>query len=270
MTNAIARDDGEIIRLRGAGKVFTARKASLRALEPVDLAVRQQEFVAIVGPSGCGKSTILNLIAGLLRPSEGSVTYRGEEVTGANVRVGYLTQKDTLLPWRHVEDNVGLALELASRRVPRGDAKARTAGMIELVGLNGFERHYPHELSGGMRKRAALARTLIYEPETLLMDEPFGALDAQLRLLMMAELQRLTQARQMTVLLVTHDLGEAISLADRVVIMSARPGRIRRIQDIPLARPRDVFSLRFTEGFSQLYESLWNELKDEVAKGTEN
>jgi NitT/TauT family transport system ATP-binding protein len=263
-------DSGAIISLREAGKQFSSHGSTLRALEPLTLDVEPQELVAVVGPSGCGKSTILNLIAGLLRPSEGTVTYDGSEVTRPNVRVGYMTQKDTLLPWRNVRDNVGLALELKIRRTPRGAADSRIAEMIDLVGLKGFERHYPGELSGGMRKRAALARTLIYEPETLLMDEPFGALDAQLRLLMMDQLQRLTQARRITVVFVTHDLGEAISLADRVVIMSARPGRIRRIRAVPLPRPRDIFKLRFTPEFAQLYEELWDELKDEVAKGTEN
>ncbi len=261
---------GAMISLQDAGKAFSARGRTLRALEPLSLDVRPHEFVALVGPSGCGKSTILNLVAGLLRPTEGAVRYHGAEVAGPNVRVGYMTQKDTLLPWRNVHDNVGLALELRIRRTSPAAAAERIAAMIDLVGLNGFEKHYPGELSGGMRKRAALARTLIYEPETLLMDEPFGALDAQLRLLMMDQLQRLTQARRITVMFVTHDLGEAIALADRVVIMSARPGRIRRIREIPLPRPRDVFSIRFTPEFAHLYEELWNELKDEVAKGTDN
>ena len=261
---------GTMISLRSAGKQFSARGTTLRALQPLTLDINALEFVAVVGPSGCGKSTILNLIAGLLRPSEGSVRYDGSEVTGPNVRVGYMTQKDTLLPWRNVRDNVGLALELRIRSASREAAAARVAQMIELVGLAGFERHYPAELSGGMRKRTALARTLIYEPETLLMDEPFGALDAQLRLLLMDQLQRLTQLRRITVVFVTHDLAEAIALADRVVIMSARPGQIRRIREVPLPRPRDIFKLRFTEEFAQLYEELWNELKDEVAKGTDN
>ena len=270
VTSAPAVMDGAArISLREVGKQFSARGTTLRALQPVTLDIKAQEFVALVGPSGCGKSTILNLIAGLLRPTEGTVTYDGTEVRGPNVRVGYITQKDTLLPWRTVEDNVALALELDVRKTPRAVRTSKVTELIELVGLRGFERHYPAELSGGMRKRAALARTLVYEPETLLMDEPFGALDAQLRLLMMDQLQRLTRLRRVTVIFVTHDLGEAIALADRVVIMSARPGRIRRIRDIPLHRPRDVFKLRFTDEFARLHEELWDELKDEVAKGTE-
>jgi NitT/TauT family transport system ATP-binding protein len=257
------------IALIGAGKTFEVRGQTVVALEPIDLAVRAEEFVALVGPSGCGKSTTLNLIAGLLRPSRGRVLYDGAPVAGLNQRVGYITQKDTLLPWRTASANIRVALELKSRAVPRVEADRRVAQMIELVGLGGFEHHYPGELSGGMRKRVALARTLIYEPECLLMDEPFGALDAQLKLLMQDQLQQLTRQRRMTVIFVTHDLGEAIALADRVLMFSARPGRIRAVRDITLPRPRDVFKMRFTEAFGRLHEELWNELKDEVAKGVD-
>jgi sulfonate transport system ATP-binding protein len=259
----------EKIRLTGVGKRFVTRDREVEALQPIDLTVQPHEFVALVGPSGCGKSTILNLVAGLLAPSEGRVCYNGEEVAGLNRSVGYMTQKDTLLPWRSAADNIRIALELKCRAVPRAEANARVGQIIDLVGLTGFERHYPAELSGGMRKRVALARTLIYEPETLLMDEPFGALDAQLKLLMLDQLQELTRQRRMTVVFVTHDLGEAITLADRVVVFSARPGRIRAIRSIALPRPRDVFRIRFTEDFAHLHESLWDELKDEVTRGTE-
>jgi NitT/TauT family transport system ATP-binding protein len=259
----------EMIRLAGVGKRFVTRDREVEALQPIDLTVHAREFVALVGPSGCGKSTILNLIAGLLQPSAGVVSYDGMAVAGPNRRVGYMTQKDTLLPWRTAADNIRIALELKCRAVPRAEADARVAQMIGLVGLTGFERHYPAELSGGMRKRVALARTLIYEPETLLMDEPFGALDAQLKLLMLDQLQDLTRQRRMTVVFVTHDLGEAITLADRVVMFSARPGRIRVIRNVDLPRPRDVFRIRFTEDFAHLHEALWDELKDEVARGTD-
>jgi NitT/TauT family transport system ATP-binding protein len=257
------------IKLAGVGKRFVARDREVEALQPIDLTIHAHEFVALVGPSGCGKSTILNLIAGLLRPSEGVVSYDGMAVTGPNRRVGYMTQKDTLLPWRTAADNVRIALELKCRAVPRSEADARVAQIIDLVGLTGFERHYPAELSGGMRKRVGLARTLIYEPETLLMDEPFGALDAQLKLLMLDQLQELTRQRRMTVVFVTHDLGEAITLADRVVVFSARPGRIRTIRTVDLPTPRDVFRIRFTEAFARLNEELWDELKDEVTRGTD-
>ena len=260
---------GEKLQLVGATKRFATRGQTIEALRPVDLGVWPQEFVALVGPSGCGKSTILNLIAGLLAPNDGEVFYDGAPIVGLNRQVGYMTQKDTLLPWRTAADNIRIALELRCRAVPRAEAAERVAQMIELVGLRGFERHFPAELSGGMRKRVALARTLIYQPETLLMDEPFGALDAQLKLLLLDQLQTLMQARQMTVLFVTHDLGEAITLADRVVVFSARPGRIRAIREINLPRPRDVFRVRFTDGFAHLHEALWDELKDEVTKGTD-
>ena len=257
------------IRLEGAAKTFHVRGQVIRALAPVDLAVRNEEFVALVGPSGCGKSTILNLIAGLLPPSAGTVLYDGQPVRDLNRRVGYMTQKDTLLPWRRTADNIRVALELKCRPTSRSEADDRVARMMELVGLKGFENHYPSELSGGMRKRTLLARTLIYEPQTMLMDEPFGALDAQLKLVMLDQLQALTQQRRMTVLFVTHDLGEAITLADRVVVFSARPGRIRTVRDIDLPRPRDVFRIRFTDVFARYHEELWDVLKDEVTKGTD-
>jgi NitT/TauT family transport system ATP-binding protein len=257
------------VRLVGVSRDFAVRGTTIRALLPTDLHVRPMEFVALVGPSGCGKSTVLNMIAGLLAPSTGQVLYDGAPVTASNHRVGYMTQKDTLLPWRNTVDNIGIALELKCRPTSRAEKAERVAQMIDLMGLRGFERHFPNELSGGMRKRVALARTLIYEPEMMLMDEPFGALDAQLRLLMLDQLQRLTQGRQITVLFVTHDLGEAITLADRIVVFSARPGSIRTIRTNPIERPRDVFRVRFRPDFARLHEELWNELRDEVAKGTD-
>src|SRR5882762_9235254 len=248
----VAPPEAEKIRLAGASKRFAVRGGELEALRPTDLSVKDQEFVALVGPSGCGKSTILNLAAGLLRPTEGAVFYDGQTVTTINRAVGYMTQKDTLLPWRGAADNIRIALELKCRAVPRAEANDRVAQIIDLIGLKGFERHFPSELSGGMRKRVALARTLIYEPETLLMDEPFGALDAQLRLVMHDELLRLTRLRRMTVVFVTHDLGEAITLADRVIVSSGRPGRVKAVRDITLAQPRDAFRVRFSDAFARL------------------
>jgi NitT/TauT family transport system ATP-binding protein len=177
-----------------------------------------------------------------------------------------MTQKDTLLPWRTVEDNIGIALELSCRYESKGERRTRVDQLVEMVGLKGFGRHYPAELSGGMRKRTALARMMIYEPETLLLDEPFGALDAQLKLIMQQELLRLTQLQRMAVVFVTHDLTEAITLADTVLVFTGRPGRIRAARDIPLPRPRDVQQMRLLPEFTALYEDLWNELKDEVEK----
>jgi NitT/TauT family transport system ATP-binding protein len=257
------------IRLLRAEKTFQVRGQDIEAVHPTDLDIFPHEFIALVGPSGCGKSTILNMIAGLMRPTAGEVLYDGAPVSGPNRRVGYMTQKDTLLPWRTTKDNIRIALELKSHATPRAEADERVRQMIELVGLTGFENHTPAELSGGMRKRAAMARTLIYEPETLLMDEPFGALDSQLKLLMLDQLQSLTQHRHMSVVFVTHDLGEAITLSDRIVVMSARPGRIRAIHDVKLERPRDVFKVRFTPAFSEQHERLWDELKDDIIKGTD-
>jgi NitT/TauT family transport system ATP-binding protein len=262
--NALAK-----IALEGASKEFTGRGETVLALQPTSIEIAREQFVALVGPSGCGKSTVLNMIAGLQPPTAGRVVYNGKPVNGPNRQVGYMTQKDTLLPWRSVADNIGLALELKIRSVSGSERDRRVAQMIDLVGLKGFERYYPGELSGGMRKRVALARSLIYEPETLLMDEPFAALDAQLRLVMHDELLRLTRLRRMTVVFVTHDLGEAITLADRVIVFTGRPGRIKALREIPLAHPRDAFRVRFSEQFAHLHEELWNELKDEVAKGTD-
>jgi NitT/TauT family transport system ATP-binding protein len=258
------------IELAGAGKSFNAHGRLVEALQPIDLTVRKHEFVALVGPSGCGKSTALNLVAGLTEPTIGQVRYNGDTLSGLNTSVGYMTQKDTLFAWRNAQDNVRIALELRCRRMPRDEADHLVAEMIKLVGLSGFERHYPAELSGGMRKRLALARSLVYRPDTLLMDEPFGALDAQLKLIMHDQLQRLHALRPMTVMFVTHDLGEAIALADRIVVFSGRPGYIRLVSEVNVERPRDVFGIRFTKAFQELYEELWDVLKDEIAKGTEN
>jgi NitT/TauT family transport system ATP-binding protein len=251
--------DGGKIRLAGVGKRFATRGQDIEALRPIDLTVGAQEFVALVGPSGCGKSTILNLIAGLLPPSSGEVIYDGTPVGGLNRQVGYMTQKDTLMPWRSAADNIRLALELKCRAVPRREAAERVAQMIELVGLAGFETHFPAELSGGMRKRVALARTLIYEPETLLMDEPFGALDAQTREILQGELLDIHARTKKTILFVTHDLDEAVLLADRVVVM--QHGRLQEIVTVPLPRPRhDLAKLRGSEQFARMRYHIWRAL----------
>lgn len=248
---------------------FTARDRVIRAVDGISLDMPEGSFTALVGPSGCGKSTVLNMVAGLLKPTEGTVSFEGKPVDGPNTRVGYMTQKDTLLPWRTVADNVGIAYELRCRRDARGEKADRVAEILEKVGLKGFEKHYPAELSGGMRKRAALARMLIYRPSTLLLDEPFGALDAQLRLIMQKELLDIVASTGMSVVLVTHDLEEAVSLADKVVVFTSRPGRIRVVRDIPIARPRDPATLRFTDVFRDHCAALWEELRDEVARAME-
>jgi len=253
-----------MIELAGVSKEFQTRGKRTRALDPVDISVSEHEFVALLGPSGCGKSTVLNMVAGLLAPTTGKVSYRGAPVAGPNGRVGYMTQKDTLLPWRTVADNVGIALELQCRAVTPAQRRERVAQALDLVGLTGFDAHFPAELSGGMRKRAALARMLVYEPETLLLDEPFGALDAQLKIVMHQELLRLTRLRGMTVLFVTHDLSEAIALADRILVFSGRPGHIRSSHAVPFGPDRDVLTVQFEPAFAALYQELWTELKPEI------
>jgi NitT/TauT family transport system ATP-binding protein len=232
-----------------------ARFGSLHAMGPTSLQVRQGEFLAIVGPSGCGKSTLLNMVAGTLRPSSGSVSYRGEPVSGANRDVGYITQKNFCLPWRTVEGNVRLPLEF--RGVPRAEMAGRVTRALAQVGLTGFEKAFPRQLSGGMLQRVMIARTLAYEPHTYLMDEPFGSLDAQLRLRMHGELLKLWQETKATFVFVTHDLQEAITLADRVVVMSKRPGCPKLIVDIDLPRPRDVVDVQSDPAFGAYFKQLW-------------
>jgi NitT/TauT family transport system ATP-binding protein len=258
------------LEYRNVSKVFYKGDERVHALQRVSASVSAGELLAIVGPSGCGKSTLLNLTAGLMQPGLGEVLYDGHPITGVNTRVAYITQKDNLLPWRTVEGNVALPFELGKRmRVSDAEKRERIAQYIELVGLKGFERHYPSELSGGMRKRVSLARSLICEPDVLLMDEPFGALDAQLKLVLQAELLRTWEGSGKTLVFVTHDLAEAISLADRVIVMSSRPGTIRTIQEIDLPRPRDVFGIRFTPEFGTYFERLWATLSEDMSAGEE-
>jgi NitT/TauT family transport system ATP-binding protein len=251
-----------LIEYRGVGRRFRSRSGTVVACEDVNLSVRRGEFMAIVGPSGCGKSTLLNMAAGLMAPSTGQVFYDGRPVPAPNTNVGYLTQRDTLLPWRTVEDNVAIALEL--RGQSRADRLRNAHEWLDRVGLTGFEKSFPAQLSGGMRRRVALARTLAYEPETILMDEPFGALDAQLRMVMHEELLKLWTGTRKTVIFVTHDLAEALTLADRIAVFSARPGRIRSIEVVDLPRPRDVFRIRFDPHFGELHDRLWSYLEASV------
>jgi NitT/TauT family transport system ATP-binding protein len=235
-----------------------ARFGQLHAMGPASLTVRRGEFLAIVGPSGCGKSTLLNMVAGTLKPAEGLVRYKGKPVTGINFDVGYLTQKNYCLPWRTVEDNVRLPLEF--RKYPEQDIKTRVTAALKKVGLVGFEKAYPKQLSGGMLQRVMIARTLAYSPDIYLMDEPFGSLDAQLRTRMHGELLKLWQETGATFVLVTHDLQEAITLADRVVVMSKRPGTPKLVVDIDLPRPRDVIDIQSDPAFGAYFKQLWSAL----------
>ena len=236
-----------------------------RAVAGADLDVAAGEFVAIVGPTGSGKSTLLNAAAGLLRPSAGTVRIEGKPLDGLNRRAGYLFQADALMPWKTARDNVAISLEITG--TPRREALARADTWLTRVGLHGFGDRYPHMLSGGQRKRVAMAQVLIRDPAILLMDEPFGPLDAQTRLIMGDLLLDLWQQDRKAVLFVTHDLEEAISLSDRVVILSTGPdARIIGDFPIPLERPRDVSEIKLTTEFQNIHRDIWHLLKDQVLK----
>ena len=235
------------------------------ALAGVDLQVGRGEFLTLLGPSGCGKSTVLNLVAGLMAPTRGEVRCDGRPVAGLNRAVGYITQDDNLLPWRTLMENVELALEF--RGMPREERRRCCAALLDQVGLQGFEGHYPHQLSGGMRKRAAIVRTLAYDPAIILMDEPFGPLDAQTRLILQDQLLRLWEGSGRTIVFVTHDIVEAIALSDRVAILSAAPGRLKALHPIPIRRPRDVFHIHAEGAFPALFDKIWSELREELAGG---
>jgi len=256
-----------MIQVRNVYKWFITKTSDVLALENISLEVREGEFISIVGPSGCGKSTLLNIIAGLMAPTSGLIIFQGKELKGVNTKVGYITQHDSLFPWRTVKENIRISLEI--RRISANEQAKMIQKYINLVGLQGFENYYPSQLSGGMRKRVALARTLIYDPLVLLMDEPFGALDAQLKLVLQDELLKIRDRTNKTVIFVTHDLGEAIALADKVVVFTGRPGKVKLIQNIPIPRPRNIFQIRFTSLFGELYEEIWASLKEEVSKGEE-
>src|SRR3954469_448395 len=247
---------------------FAARggSGSYTAVKDVTLRVGEGEFVSGVGPTGCGKSTLLNVAAGLLRPSSGSVQIVGEPLAGINRRAGYMFQSEGLMPWRTALANVTAGLEF--RGVAAAEARGRAEDWLARVGLAGFGDRYPHQLSGGMRKRVALAQMLILDPRILLMDEPFSALDIQTRQLMENELLELWGADRKSVIFITHDLEEALSLSDRVVVLSRGPAA-HPIGEfaIDLPRPRDVAEIRLTPGFIELHDRIWRAMKEEVLKG---
>jgi NitT/TauT family transport system ATP-binding protein len=245
-----------ILSFQNVSRTFEVGGGSFLAVQDVNLDVQPGEFVAIVGPSGCGKSTLLNMTAGILNPTTGTVRYAGEPIADLNEHVGYMTQNDHLLPWRDVRANIALPLEI--RGEPRREVDETVDRLIALVGLGGFEKSYPSGLSGGMRKRTALARLLAYNPDTLLMDEPFAALDAQLRLRMQTELRRLSRQLGKTVLFVTHDLDEAVALADRCAVFTARPGTIQEVVTVPLDPDRDITKLRHDPVYTEMTAKLWD------------
>jgi NitT/TauT family transport system ATP-binding protein len=255
-------------------RVSVSFRSAVEAVHEVSLDVARGEFVAIVGPSGCGKSTLLNAIADLLDPTTATVTgsilidgvgHRDRSRREANL--GYVFQRDALLPWQTLLENTQLGL--AIRSVPRERRVSRANELIAMAGLTGFEHYYPHQVSGGMRQRASLVRTLAYDPQTILMDEPFGALDAQNRIVLQAELLRIWQRTPRTILFVTHDLAEAIVLAQRVIVMSRRPGQVKAVHTIDLPYPRDAFALRGSSDFARLETTIWQTLRDEFRVGTE-
>ncbi len=252
-----------LIRFQNVAKTFDAAEGVVDVIRDVNLAIAPGEIVMLVGPSGCGKSTLLNMTAGLFAPTAGSVEYAGAPVTGLNRQVGYMTQSDHLLPWRTVAENIAAPMQIA------GASKAATADkvnqLIELVGLGGFARSYPSQLSGGMKKRTALARLLAADPATLLLDEPFGALDAQLRLRLQAELRAVCKRFGKTVLFVTHDLDEAVAVGDRIAVFSARPGTIMRTIAVPLPVDRDLMRLRYDADFTRTCASLWDIMAPSIA-----
>ena len=251
------------IELRGVTKRFrTPDGSAYTALRDIDLLVEPGQFCAVVGPTGCGKSTALSLIAGLETAGEGRVTIDTKPVTGIDPRVGFMFQQDAVFPWKSVLANVSAGPLF--RGAAKKDAVERARDWLRRVGLSGFEGHYPHQLSGGMRKRVALAQTLINEPRILLMDEPFSALDVQTRQIMSDELLDLWELTRPSVVFVTHDLEEAIALADKVVVLTVGPGHVKDVFPIGLPRPRRVQEIKFEPEFLRLYERIWESLRDEV------
>ena len=262
-----ASESAPALSLRDVSCTFVSKDDPAQrytAVRDVNLAVGAGEFVSVVGPTGCGKSTLLNVAAGLLAPSTGSVQVFGELLAGINARAGYMFQAESLMPWRTAAQNVMAGLEF------RGavDAAAQAGEWLKRVGLGGFGDRYPHQLSGGMRKRVSLAQTLVLDPDIILMDEPFSALDIQTRQLMENEVLALWAAKKKAVLFITHDLDEAIAMSDRVVCLSAGPGS-HPIGEFPidLPRPRDVAEVRATPRFVELHQAIWAVLREEVLKG---
>lgn len=238
------------------------RKQQISALQDFNLDIREGEFFTLLGPSGCGKSTFLNVLAGLARKSGGSISIDSQPASGINREQGVVFQGYALFPWRTVLQNIEVGLEI--RKIPKRERRETAEQFLHLVGLAGFGQRYPHELSGGMRQRVAIARSLAYSPSLLLMDEPFAALDAQTREILQSELLRIWEQHKTTIVFITHSLDEAIYLSDRIAVMTHRPGRIKSVLDIALPRPRPA-EIRHAPAFVQLREQAWDVLRDEVA-----
>lgn len=255
--------EAHVIRVDNVAKLFrTPGAGTISALHDISVDIGHSEFVTVVGPSGCGKSTLLKLIAGFSAPSAGRILFQGEEVRGLNTKVGYVPQESKLFPWLTVEQNVGFGLD--AKRYSRAAREQQVKQFINLAGLAGFEKYYPAQLSGGMSKRASIMRALAYEPPVILMDEPFGPLDAQTRMVLQDELLKIWEQKRQTIVFVTHDLVEAVALADRVVVMTHRPGKIKDIIPVPMARPRNIFEIHRQEGFDEAYGRLWDIFRHEL------
>ncbi len=246
------------IEIEGVSKVFASMAGDITALERIDFDIASREFVSIVGPSGCGKSTLLRCIGGLIPVSDGAIRIGGDVVTEPDPRIGYVFQKAVLLPWRTVENNVLLPFEIKGK--PSSADRAKAQEVLEMVGLWEYHKHRPGELSGGMQQRVSVARALVTQPSILLMDEPFGALDAQTRDSMNVELLRIWQEAQTTVVFVTHDIGEAVFLSDRIMVMAARPGRVHDVIDVDIERPRSFEKVEADERFWALRQRIREEL----------
>src|SRR5215207_8376710 len=245
-------------------KRFETPDGILTAVDHVSLTVAPGEFVGVIGPSGCGKSTLFNIIGGLLDGYEGRVTVAGETISGPHPSIGMIFQEESTFPWRTVIDNVAFPLEISG--MPKAQRLERARHFVRLVGLDGFERRYPNELSGGMRQRVSMARTLASEPKILLMDEPFAALDEQTRLLLRDKVLQIQQELQQTTLLITHNITEAIQLSDRILVMTYRPGRTKRIVEIKLPRPR-TSEIVSSDDFGHYVAQIWGDLREEASKG---
>lgn len=241
-------------------------KSTVQALDSISLTIKEGEFVSIIGPTGCGKSTLFEVIGGLLGPTEGDIAINGDPITGPDPRIGMVFQDHSTFPWLSVIENVEFGLRMNG--VPEDKRRERAQEMLELVGLKGFENANPPELSGGMNQRVAIARTLVMNPDIILMDEPFGALDEQTRLILGNELLRIWRETGATILFVTHSINEAAQLSDRIAVMSARPGRFKAVVENDIERPRDDEMMQ-TDEFNELKTRLWNELKEESRKGLE-
>jgi NitT/TauT family transport system ATP-binding protein len=245
-------------------KRFDTPEGVLTAIDHVSLSVAPGEFVGVIGPSGCGKSTLFNVIGGLLDGYEGTVRVAGERVRGPHAAIGMIFQEESTFPWRNVIDNVAFPLEIAG--LPKRERYERARHFVRLVGLDGFERRYPAELSGGMRQRVSMARTLAAQPKILLMDEPFASLDEQTRLLLGDKVLQIQQQLKQTTLLITHNITEAVQLSDRILVMTYRPGRVKRIVDIKLPRPRSS-EIVSSEAFGRYVAQIWSDLREEASRG---